>query len=94
MTEFIEVRTTVEGDERAAALAHGILGAGLATSIDIAEAPSERPGEIAWELTLVTTDQHAATIERRLRQAGAGVVTAPVAHDADAYPDWLTGERP
>ncbi|MFB9628563.1 hypothetical protein [Nonomuraea helvata] len=91
MAEFIEVRATVEGYERAAALAHALLGAGLAASIDIAEVPSARPGAITWELTLVTTDRQAATLEQHIRQTGecCSVVSAPVAHDVDGYPDWL-----
>ncbi|MEV0232598.1 hypothetical protein [Nonomuraea sp. NPDC050786] len=95
MAEFIEVRATVEGHEQAAALAHAILGAGLAASIDIAEVPSTRPGEITWELTLVTTDRHAATLEQHLRQTGecCSIVSAPVIHDVDGYPDWLGDGR-
>ncbi|MEQ4717751.1 hypothetical protein [Nonomuraea sp. B19D2] len=96
MAEFIEVRATIEGHERAAALAHAILGAGLAASIDIAEVPSARPGEITWELILITTDRQAATLERHIRETGEGcsVVSAPVTHELDGYPDWLTGGRP
>ncbi|WP_433433222.1 hypothetical protein [Nonomuraea sp. CA-141351] len=96
MAEFIEVRATIEGYKEAAALAHAILSAGLAVSIDIAEVPSARPGEITWELTLITTDRHAATLERHIRETGEGctVVSTPVTHDADGYPDWLTDGRP
>ncbi|WP_188191837.1 hypothetical protein [Nonomuraea sp. SYSU D8015] len=90
MAEFIEVRTTIEGHERAAALADGILRAGLATSIDIDEAP---PGESTWRLTLITTRRHAPALEREIRVVGGHgpIVAHPVAHDVDGYPDWLTG---
>ncbi|MEU6711579.1 hypothetical protein ABZ897_08860 [Nonomuraea sp. NPDC046802] len=90
MAEFIEVRTTIEGYERAATLSHRILGAGLATSIDIAEAP-DPAGQPVWELTFITTGEAAATLEEQLRANGDGgaVISRPVAHDLDSYPDWL-----
>ncbi|MEW1839669.1 hypothetical protein AB0392_17130 [Nonomuraea angiospora] len=91
MAEFIEVRATVEGDERAAALAHGIFSAGLAASIDIAEVPSPRHGTTVWELTLITTDGQVPTLERHIRETAGGcsVTSRPVTQDADGHPDWL-----
>jgi hypothetical protein len=93
MAEFIEVRATIEGHEKAAALAHGILRAGLATSIDIDEVPhpSTAPDAAAWRLTLITTKAHAPALERHIRGAGADcpVVSRPVAPDLDGFPDWL-----
>jgi hypothetical protein len=91
MAEFIEVRTTIEGHEKAAAFAHGILIAGLATSIDIAQVPA-KGSEIAWELTLVTPQQQAAALEEHIRaddDAGPAV-SQPVLNDIDACPDWLS----
>ncbi|MEV4015835.1 hypothetical protein AB0J35_35575 [Nonomuraea angiospora] len=91
MPEFIEVRATVEGHERAAALARGIFSAGLAASIDIAELPSPHRGTTVWELTLITTDGQATMLERRIRETddGCSVTSRPVTPDADGYPDWL-----
>ncbi|MFI7129583.1 hypothetical protein ACIBQ1_28060 [Nonomuraea sp. NPDC050153] len=91
MAEFIEVRATIEGHERAAALAHGILSTGLAASIDIAEVPSARQGTTVWELTLITTDQQVHTLERHIRDSdgGCSIARRPVTNDADGYPDWL-----
>jgi hypothetical protein len=91
MPEFIEVRATVEGHERAAALARGIFSAGLAASIDIAELPSPRHGTTVWELTLITTDGQVTMLERRIRETadGCSVTSRPVMPDADGYPDWL-----
>ncbi|MEW9551279.1 hypothetical protein [Nonomuraea sp. NPDC050783] len=97
MAEFIEVRTTVEGHEKAAALAHEILRAALATSIDIDEVPSPTAsaGTPAWQLTLITTDGQAPALEELIRasdQAGT-VDSRPVTYDIDSYPDWLP-DRP
>ncbi|MFG1706417.1 hypothetical protein ACFLIM_24785 [Nonomuraea sp. M3C6] len=89
MAQFIEVRTTIEGHEKAAELAHGILRAGLATSIDITEVPHPAD-ETAWELTLITTERQAPTLERHIRETGCPIVSRPVTHDIDNYPDWLT----
>jgi hypothetical protein len=91
MAEFIEVRATVEGHERAAALAHGIFSAGLAASIDIAEVPSPHHGTTVWELTLITTGGQVPTLERRIRETddGCSVTSRPDTPDADGYPDWL-----
>ncbi|MBB5773821.1 hypothetical protein [Nonomuraea jabiensis] len=91
MAEFIEVRATVEGHERAAALARGIFSAGLAASIDIAEVTSPRGDTTVWELTLITTDGQVPTLERRIRETadGCSVTRRPITHDDDAYPDWL-----
>ncbi|MEU8319856.1 hypothetical protein AB0C33_15965 [Nonomuraea sp. NPDC048881] len=90
MAEFIEVRTTIEGHEQAAALAHTILLAGLATSIDIAEVPAAEAG-LSWQLTLITPREQAAELAAHIgANGGAGTVEAqPVLHDIDAYPDWL-----
>ncbi|MCK2212500.1 hypothetical protein MF672_001600 [Actinomadura sp. ATCC 31491] len=90
MAEFIEVRTTVEGHEKAAALAHEILGAGLATSIDIDEVSSSA-GTARWQLTLITTGVQAPEMEELIRASGdAGPIDSrPVTHDIDSYPDWL-----
>ncbi|NUS05624.1 MAG: hypothetical protein HOV97_24070 [Nonomuraea sp.] len=91
MAAFVEVRTTIEGHEQAAALAHAILLAGLATSIDIAEVPAEEAGS-AWQLTLIAPESEAAALERHIRANGEGgpVESHPIAHDLDDYPDWLT----
>jgi hypothetical protein len=91
MAEFIEVRATIIGHGKAAALAHGILDAGLATSIDIGEVPC---GESMWELTLITTEQRAPILEQHIRDAGetGPIVARPVTHDVDGYPDWLTDQ--
>ncbi|MFI7706464.1 hypothetical protein [Nonomuraea sp. NPDC049480] len=94
MAEFIEVRTTIEGHEKAAALANGILRAGLATSIDIDidAAPSGEGG--TWQLTLITTERQAPTLEQHIRDAGQDgpIVAQPVIHDIEGYPDWLTDQ--
>ncbi|MGW0805639.1 hypothetical protein [Nonomuraea sp. NPDC002799] len=96
MAEFIEVRTTVEGHERAAALTHGILDAGLATSIDIAEVtqPAQAGDETTWQLTFITTAAQVGILEERIRESGHGgpIISQPVLHDLDAYPDWLPGQ--
>ncbi|MGA4991609.1 hypothetical protein ACWCOT_32860 [Nonomuraea bangladeshensis] len=93
MAAFIEVRTTVEGHEKAAVLAHEILGADLATSIDIDEVPGSPAGTSAWRLTLITTDAHAPAMEALLRAAGhtGPVESRPVTYDVDSYPDWMPG---
>ncbi|MER7502770.1 hypothetical protein AB0L05_06380 [Nonomuraea pusilla] len=86
MEAYIEVSTTVEGHGNVAALAHRIVGGGLAASIDISPAPGPRDGphegareearegardgEPVWELTLVTTGSQAAAVERHIREAG------------------------
>ncbi|WP_327589432.1 hypothetical protein OHA25_22350 [Nonomuraea sp. NBC_00507] len=92
MAEFIEVRATIEGRTKAAVVAHGILRAGLATSIDIDEVP--HPSANAWQLTLITTDQHAPTLEQHIRGSGENgpIVSRPVSHDLDGYPAWLTDQ--
>jgi len=91
MAEFVEVRTTIEGHEQAAELAHSILLAGLATSIDIAEVPAVTAGS-AWQLTLIAPRAQAAELERHIRANGESgpVESQPVLHDVDSYPDWLT----
>ncbi|MEU5863179.1 MULTISPECIES: hypothetical protein [unclassified Nonomuraea] len=89
MAEFIEVRTTIEGHEQAAALAHTILLAELATSIDIAEAPAAEAGD-SWQLTLITPRERAAALEAHIVANGGAVDSQPVLHDIDTYPDWLT----
>ncbi|TMR94821.1 hypothetical protein EJK15_31925 [Nonomuraea basaltis] len=91
MAEFIEVRTTIDGHEKAAALAHGLLRAGLATSIDIDEVPSD---ESTWQLTLITAERQAHTVEQRIRETGENgpIISRPVTHDIDCYPDWLTDQ--
>jgi hypothetical protein len=98
MTEFIEVRTTIEGHEKAAELAHGILRAGLATSIDLAEVPHPAAchDQVTWQLTLITTEPQASTLEQHIRESGEGgpISSQPVIHDIDHYPDWLTGDQP
>ena len=98
MAEFFEVRTTIEGRERAAGLAHGILLAGLATSIDIAEVPHPAPhrDDTAWQLTLITTERQVCTLERHIRETGeeTPIDSEPVTHDIDRYHDWLTDDRP
>ncbi|MFI6919906.1 hypothetical protein ACIBIZ_08120 [Nonomuraea spiralis] len=93
MAEFIEVRTTIEGHEQAAALAHAILLAGLATSIDIAEVPSTETG-ISWQITLITPQTQAAALAAHIRANGGHgpIDSQPVLHDIDARPDWLTEE--
>ncbi|SEH02505.1 hypothetical protein SAMN05444920_12743 [Nonomuraea solani] len=90
MAEYIEVRTTIEGHVRAAELAHGILRAGLATSIDIAEVPHPHDGA-TWELTLITTQPQVTTLERHIREGGANrpIISEPDAYDFDRHPDWL-----
>ncbi|GAA4912128.1 hypothetical protein HD597_012250 [Nonomuraea thailandensis] len=97
MAEFVEVRMTIGSHERAAELAHGILLAGLATSIDIAEAPDQAllRDELAWQLTLITTDEQVPALERHVRDAGAEgpVDCRPVIHDFEGHPDWLTGDQ-
>ncbi|GAA2834473.1 hypothetical protein [Nonomuraea rubra] len=97
MAEFVEIRMTIGSHERAAELAHGILLAGLATSIDIAEAPGQAVlrDELAWQLTLITTDEQVPTLERHVRAAGADapVDCRPVIHDFDGHPDWLTDDQ-
>jgi hypothetical protein len=98
MAEFFEVRTTIKGHEKAASLAHGILLAGLATSIDIAEVPDPAPysHEIAWQLTLITTERQVATLERHIRECGAGdtpIETVPVIHDVDNDPGRLADDQ-
>ncbi|MGP3935454.1 hypothetical protein [Nonomuraea sp. KM88] len=98
MAEFIEVRATIEGHERAAVLANGILRAGLATSIDIAETPrpTARHDEISWELTLITTAWQAPALERHIRETGldSAIVSRPVVADPgshlDRHPDRQT----
>lgn len=94
MAEFFEVRTTIGCREQAAELAHGILFSGLATSIDIAEAPDATPGREApgWQLTFIATGPQVAALERHIRHASpdAPVEAEPVTHDIDSYPDWLT----
>lgn len=93
MAEFFELRTTIEGHERAAELAHGILLAGLATSMDIAEVPNPAPhhDNAAWQLTLITTQRQVPILERHIRETGADIIDCtPVIHDIDHYPDWLT----
>ncbi|QYC44351.1 hypothetical protein Nocox_33920 [Nonomuraea coxensis DSM 45129] len=95
MAGFIEVRTTVEGHEKAAALAHEIMGADLATSIDIDEvpAPSSTAETSTWRLTLLIADAYAPALEALMRSSGhAGPVESrPVTHDIDSHPDWLPG---
>ncbi|MEU4514699.1 hypothetical protein AB0G05_34815 [Nonomuraea wenchangensis] len=95
MSAFIEVRTTVEGHEKAAVLAHEILGADLATSIDIDEVPgsSTSAETSAWRLTLITTDAHAPAMEALLRASGhtGPIESRPVTYDIDSYPDWMPG---
>ncbi|TDD35187.1 hypothetical protein E1286_39935 [Nonomuraea terrae] len=78
MGEFTEVRTTIDGHERAAELAHAILTAGLATSIDIAEVPVPHRAEPAWQLTLVTTARELPLLERHIKETGADLVSEPV----------------
>ncbi|MEV5892158.1 hypothetical protein [Nonomuraea fuscirosea] len=94
MAEFFEVRTTIGGREQAAELAHGILFSGLATSIDIAEAPDPAPGREAagWQLTFIAAGPQVAALERHIRQASPDtpVEAMPVTHDLDSYPGWLT----
>ncbi|UBU11684.1 hypothetical protein [Nonomuraea gerenzanensis] len=98
MAEFFEVRMTIGSHERAAELAHGILLAGLATSIDIAEAPDQpiHRDEPVWQLTLITTDEQVPSLEQHIRSNGddAAVVWRPVVHDFDSLPDWLTDDQP
>ncbi|TDC09946.1 hypothetical protein E1267_05820 [Nonomuraea longispora] len=98
MAEFIEVRATVEGHERAAVLANGIFRAGLATSIDIAETPhpTAHHDEIAWELTLITTASQAPALERHIRETGfdSPIMSRPLVTDPDNRPDWFDGKQP
>ncbi|GAA2213408.1 hypothetical protein GCM10009850_088700 [Nonomuraea monospora] len=91
MAEYFEVRMTIESHERAAELAHGILLAGLATSIDITEAPDQpiHRDEPVWQLTLIATDEQIPTLQRYIG-GGAPIDCQPVNHDFDSYPDWLT----
>lgn len=96
MAEFFEVRTLIEGHEAAAELAHGILAAGLATSIDIAEVPQpSAAGPTTWQLTLVTTGQQVPALERHMRSIGARhpIDREPIAHDFNGYPDWLSDDN-
>ncbi|TDD24350.1 hypothetical protein [Nonomuraea diastatica] len=97
MAEFIEVRATIEGHERAAVLANDILRAGLATSIDIAETPrpASRHDAISWELTLITTAGQAPALERHIWATGleCAIVSRPIVTDLDGPPDWLNDER-
>ncbi|SDJ58538.1 hypothetical protein SAMN05421874_102312 [Nonomuraea maritima] len=83
MGEFTEVRATIFGHENAAELAHAILSAGLASSIDIAEVPAPHQDEPAWELTLVTPAPQAPLVEERLRQAGLGATIVTCDAPAD-----------
>ncbi|GAA3551624.1 hypothetical protein GCM10022419_034910 [Nonomuraea rosea] len=98
MTEFIEVRTTIEGHEKAAELAHGILRAGLATSIDLSEVaqPAARHDMTTWQLTLITTERQAPILEQHIRDIGESIPISrqPVNHDIDHYPDWLINDQP
>ncbi|SDM68495.1 hypothetical protein [Nonomuraea jiangxiensis] len=93
MSEFIEVHTTIEGHERAAELIHGILGADLATSIDISEVPRAggSSGDITtWELTFITPARRVPDLERHIKERDGGlIVSLPVTHDLNDYPDWL-----
>lgn len=97
MAEFFEVRTTIEGHERAAELAHELLLTGLATSIDIAELPHQAPGRdgTAWQLTLIAAERHVSHLEQRIKATNGSlpIDTEPVAHDMDDYPDWLTNDQ-
>ncbi|MGI5287634.1 hypothetical protein ACQEVF_30445 [Nonomuraea polychroma] len=92
MAEFIEVRATIEGRENAVAVAHDLLRAGLATSIDIDVVP--HPSASAWRLTLITTDQLAPALEQHIRGSGGSgsIVSRPVTRDVGSYPDWLTNQ--
>ncbi|MFC4122677.1 hypothetical protein [Nonomuraea zeae] len=98
MTEFIEVRTTIEGHEKAAELAHGILRSGLATSIDLTEVaqPAAPHDRTTWQLTLITTEQQAPALELHIRDVDrhAPISRQPVSEDIDAYPDWLINDQP
>ncbi|MEV0615242.1 hypothetical protein AB0I81_18105 [Nonomuraea sp. NPDC050404] len=97
MAEFFEVRTTIEGHEKAASLAHGILLAGLATSIDIAEVPHPAPhcDGTAWQLTLITTERQVSELERHIRQTDATmpIDKEPVMQGFDSYPEWLADDQ-
>ncbi|MEO3873937.1 hypothetical protein ABGB18_34430 [Nonomuraea sp. B12E4] len=95
MAEFIEVHTTIEGHERAAELVHGILDAGLATSIDISEVPPAAAlseDVTTWELTFIAPAAQAPVLERHIRERGFGnlIVSLPVTHSLDNHPGWLT----
>ncbi|MGR6915272.1 hypothetical protein ACU635_13590 [[Actinomadura] parvosata] len=93
MAEFVEIRMTIESHERAAELAHGILLACLATSIDIAEAPDQpvHRDTPTWQLTLITTNEQVPALEGHLRSTGATAPLdcRPVIQEFEGYPDWL-----
>ncbi|NRQ36782.1 hypothetical protein HII36_33835 [Nonomuraea sp. NN258] len=94
MAEFVEIRATVEGHEKAAEVAHAILCEGLATSIEISEVPSPGPG-ISWQLTLIAPATDRDRLERRLERAGGDLAAAvPVQAGFDPCPDWLSGPPP
>ncbi|MGW4800120.1 hypothetical protein ACWEPC_47655 [Nonomuraea sp. NPDC004297] len=98
MAEFFEVRMTTETHTRAAELAHGILLTGLATSIDIAALPrpAAQHDDPAWQLTLISTDEHLPALRRHLSAAGGAtpIDFEPVSHDIDNYPEWLKDDHP
>ncbi|SDL47464.1 divalent cation tolerance protein CutA [Nonomuraea jiangxiensis] len=72
MVEFIEVHLTVDAPDKASRLAHGLLHAGLAATVDISEVTRliRREGGIeetsAWQLGVVTTAGRLADIERHV----------------------------
>ncbi|SEG96949.1 Uncharacterized protein involved in tolerance to divalent cations [Nonomuraea solani] len=103
MAELIEVHTTVEGQEKAADLAHDILRAGLAASIDLSpvtrlvrwETGVEETG--AWKVAALTVDTRLPALRQRIERAhGDAVVppilTFPVTTGSEAYLEWLHNE--
>jgi hypothetical protein len=77
MAETVEVHTTVEGQERAVELAHTILRAGLAHSIDLSPVAGSgaEGGEIStWKLSALTTGAWLAAVEEHFERARCDVV--------------------
>ncbi len=102
MAEFIEVRTTVEGREAATQLAHGIVGAKLAASVEISETTRVIrwdvgiEGAALWQLAIVTTESLLPALRKHILESqedeNPPITTTPLEAGSERYREWLHSE--
>jgi periplasmic divalent cation tolerance protein len=102
MAEFIEVRTTVEGREVATQLAHGIVSAGLAASVEISETTRVIRWDVGieeaalWQLAIVTIEGLLPALREQILQGrddeNPPITTTPMEAGSERYLEWLRRE--
>jgi uncharacterized protein involved in tolerance to divalent cations len=102
MAEFIEVRTTVEGREAATQLAHSIVGARLAASVEISETTRVIRWDVGiedaalWRLTIITTESLFPALRKHILEGqedeNPPLTTTPLEAGSERYREWLRTE--